>query len=75
LTCRQREEEEDDEKIEAQKRIEEVTEHIAIGDRKDREDIIETIEETMQLERITIAAGRMSVTEVQSTVADLVPRL
>ena len=69
------EEEEDDEKMEAQRRIEEVTEQIAIGDRKDREDRIETIEETMQLERITIAASRMSVTEVQSTVADLVPRL
>jgi hypothetical protein len=72
MSSEEEEEDNDDEKMEAQKWIEEVTGQIAIGDSNDR---VETIEETMQLERITIAACRMSVTEVQSTMADLVPRL
>jgi hypothetical protein len=49
--------EEEEEIVETQKKIAKITEQIAAGDRGDN---LETMEEIMQLERVTVAAGAMS---------------
>ena len=52
------EEDEGEEIVAAEGRIARVTERIALGDNSDRG---ESMEEIMQLERVTVAAGTMSV--------------
>ena len=65
------EEEEEDEKVEAEEQIQRVTEQIASGDRGS--DRIETIEEIMQLERVTAAA--MTLDDEDEAVAALARRM
>jgi hypothetical protein len=63
--------EEEEEIVETQKNIAKITEQIAAGDRGDN---LETMEERMQLERVTVAAGAMSIESVENTWVDGVAR-
>ena len=51
-------EEEEEEIVEAEKRLARVTEQIALGDTYDS---LETMEDIMQLERVTVAMGDLEV--------------
>ena len=51
-------EEEEEEIVEAEKRLARVTEQIALGD---TDDSLETMEDIMQLERVTVAMGDLEV--------------
>ena len=63
------EEDEGEEIVEAEEQIARVTEQIASGDKGDRD---ESIEEIMQLERVIVAAGTMSVAPVpDASVVDI----
>ena len=63
--------EEEEEIVETQKKIANITDQIASGDRGDS---LETMEEIMQLERVTVAAGAMSIESVENTRMDGVAR-
>ena len=63
--------EEEEEIVETQKKIANITDQIAAGDRGDS---LETMEEIMQLERVTVAAGAMSIESVENTRMDGVAR-
>jgi hypothetical protein len=56
--------EEEEAIVETQKTIAKSTEPIAAGDRGDS---LETMEEIMQLERVRVAAGAMSIESVENT--------
>ena len=67
------EEEEEEEKVEAEEKIQRVTSSIALGDRGS--DRIETMEEIMQLERVTAAARAMTLDDEDEAVAALARRM